>query len=267
MSGLPSGRTVSDAFYVEDRGRFVSTDLTRGPWDPGAQHGGPPAALLGRTVEHHDDRQDLQVARITFEILRPVPIAPLEVRTDAVRQGRSVQVVAATMTAHGVEVMRATALRIRKADLPLEGIVHAEAPPGPEQGTRGEFFATGQSTGYHTAMETSFLEGGFLDLGPAKVWMRMRCSLLAGEEPSPLVRVLVAADSGNGASATLDYGRFLFINPDLTVALHRLPVGEWVCLDARTTIEAHGLGLAESMIFDRQGPIGRGMQSLFVAER
>jgi acyl-CoA thioesterase len=77
--------------------------------------------------------------------------------------------------------------------------------------------------------------------------------------------VLIAADSGNGVSSALDYRQWIFINPDLTVYLHRSPEGEWVCLDAETTVTARGVGLAASTLHDRRGPIGRGMQSLFIA--
>ena len=98
------------------------------------------------------------------------------------------------------------------------------------------------------------------------MWLRLRHPLLPGEAPSPLTRVLIAADSGNGVSAVLDWRRFVFVNPDLTVHLHREPAGEWVCLAARTTLDAAG-GLAESTIHDRHGPVARGLQTLFVAQR
>jgi hypothetical protein len=129
------------------------------------------------------------------------------------------------------------------------------------------FFPTGAEVGYHTAMEWRFVAGSFLDQGPATVWLRMRHPLLPGEEPSPLTRVLIVADSGNGVSAVLDYRRYLFINPDLTVHVQREPAGEWICLDARTTVDADGGGLATSTIHDRDGPVARGLQTLFVAER
>jgi hypothetical protein len=109
--------------------------------------------------------------------------------------------------------------------------------------------------------------GSFLERGPATVWLRMRHPLVAGEAPSPVTRVLIAADSGNGVSAVLDFRRFLFVNPDLTVHLQRDPDGEWVCLDARTTVDPGGSGLAETTIHDRHGPVARGLQTLFVAER
>jgi hypothetical protein len=139
--------------------------------------------------------------------------------------------------------------------------------PGPEQGKPSRFFPTGQDAGYHTGMEGSFLRGNFTEIGGAVVWLRMRHPLVAGEPVSPLARVLIAADSGNGVSSALDYRRWIFINPDLTVYLHRHPEGEWICLEAETTATARGVGLAVSTLHDRRGPIGRGLQSLFIAPR
>jgi hypothetical protein len=259
---------MAEAFYLPGGpDRFTATELTRGPWDPGLQHAGPPAALLGRAVEGHGDRTDLQVARVTFEILRPLPIAELEVATRPLRAGRSVELVEASLLAGGRELMRATALRVRTAELDLPaGLVPGPRLPGPEAGRTEPFFPTGQAVGYHTAMELRFVAGSFLELGPATVWMRMRHPLLPGEAPSPLCRVLVAADSGNGVSAALDYRRWRFINADLSVHLLRPPAGEWVALEAATTAAA-GIGLADTTLHDQRGPIGRAVQALFVDRR
>jgi hypothetical protein len=259
---------MSDAFYsVLGPDRFRATELTRGPWDPGLQHAGPPAALLGRAVERHGDRGDLQVARVTFEIARPLPIAELRVATRLLRGGRSVELVEATLLAGAAEVMRATALRVRTADLDLPvGLIPGPRLPGPDAGRSMPFFPTGQEVGYHTAMEFRFVAGSFLDLGPATVWARMRHPLVADEPPSPLSRVLIAADSGNGVSASLDFQRWRFINPDLTVYLLRPPTGEWVALEATTTAAA-GIGLTDTTLHDQQGPIGRSAQALFVDRR
>jgi hypothetical protein len=260
---------MSDAFFeVHGVGRFLATELTRGPWDPGLQHAGPPAALLGRAVEGHGDRAGLRVARITFEIMRPLPIAELAVATRTLRGGRSVELVEAALRAGETELMRATALRIRTAaglELPGE-LVPGPRLAGPEAGRVMPFFPTGQAVGYHTAMEVRFVAGSFREPGPATAWMRMRHPLVPGETPSPLCRVLAAADSGNGISASLDYRRWRFINPDLTVYLMRPPVGEWVALEAATTAAA-GIGLADTTLHDRQGPIGRAAQALFVDRR
>ena len=116
-------------------------------------------------------------------------------------------------------------------------------------------------------MDYRFVSGAFRVPGPATVWMRMRQPLVVGEEPSPLQRVLAAADSGNGVSATLDYSRFVFINVDLTVHLHRMPATDWVCLDAITIPEREGVGISDTALYDERGPIGRAAQTLLIAER
>jgi Thioesterase-like superfamily len=218
-------------------------------------------------VERHGDRCDLQVARVTLEIARPLPIAELRVATRLLRGGRSVELVEATLLAGAAEVMRATALRVRTADLDLPaGLVPGPRLPGPGAGRSMPFFPTGQEVGYHTAMDVRFVAGSFLEPGPATVWMRMRHPLVPAEAPSPLCRVLVAADSGNGVSAALDYRRWRFINPDLTVYLMRPPAGDWVALEAATTAAA-GVGLADTALHDEQGPLGRAAQALFIDRR
>jgi hypothetical protein len=249
--------------------RFESAPLTRGPWDAGSQHAGPPAALIGRAIERRPGaRADARVARITFDIARPVPIGPLTVSTRVVRAGRSVEVVEAELTPDGGPVaMRATAVLIRTAGQAAPGVPGVAPLPGPESSSSRPFFPMPYDQGYHTAMETRFAAGSFLEPGPATCWLRMRVPLVEGEEPSPLTRVLVAADSGNGVSNVLDFRTHLFVNADLSVHLHRYPVGEWVCLDARTVVDAGGIGLADTALHDQAGSLGRAAQSLFVATR
>ena len=263
---------MSSALYVPEGGQFVSTELTRGPWDPGAQHAGPPAALIARAIERCPSPAGggpWQVGRITYEILRPVPIGTLEVSAEVVRPGRSVELLSASLGDETGELIRASAWRLAKRTVEIEAgpAPPPEPVPGPETAQRKPFFDTDYEHGYHTAMEYRFVSGGFRELGPATVWMRMRTPLVEGEEPTPLQRVLVAADSGNGVSATLDWSSYLFINVDLTVHLHRVPAGEWVCLDAVTIPEPTGIGLADTVLRDERGPIGRALQTLLVRER
>src|ERR1700750_2898488 len=123
MGGLP-------AFYEHDGKGYRATGLTRGPWDPGAQHAGQPAALLGRELEQLPEAEDFQVCRITFEILRSIPIGPVEVEARIVRPGRRVQMLEAGPRVDGETLMMARGWRLRKAalDLPDEAIA---IPPGP----------------------------------------------------------------------------------------------------------------------------------------
>lgn len=258
---------MPDAFFHRDGDVYVPTELTRGPWSPDAQHGGPPAALLGTAMERTEARGPAMVVRATFQILKPVPLAPLTIATRVLNAGRSVQLIAGVLSSRGEEILRGEIVRIRLTEVPFEEPPSPPPPPGPAQGKPSAFFPTGYDVGYHTAMESSFVRGGFMEQGPAIAWLRMRHPLVAGEPIPPLARVLIAADSGNGVSSALDYRRFIFINPDLTVNLHRYPEGEWVCLEAQTTVSPRGVGLAVSALHDERGPIGRASQSLLIGER
>jgi hypothetical protein len=261
---------MDESFYVSSGdGSFLATELTRGPWDPGAQHAGPPSALLGREIEGMEGSEAFQVGRIVFEILRPVPIGTVRVETRVLRPGKKVRMVEASLSGEAGELMRATAWQLRTTELELpEGAVDdSPPPPGPEEGWVPEFFPTGEEAGYHTAMELKAVAGAFLELGPATMWLRMRQPLIAGEEPTPLQRALVAADVGNGISAVLDYHSYVFINVDLTVHFERMPQGEWVCVDAVTRPQPSGIGTAESVLSDRRGRIGRAAQSLLIEQR
>jgi hypothetical protein len=267
---------VPESFYEPDGDLYAATELTRGPWDPGAQHAGPPAALIGREIERlgggrlgGGEGPPAQVGRITYEILRSVPIARLRVEAEVVRPGRRVELVRALLSdEEGEPLVRAQGWRLRTDQVSFDSpLPSPEPPPGPEAAQPGGFPDIGHDVDYHSAMEYRFVRGDFTELGPATVWMRMGVALLPGEAPTPLQRVLVAADSGNGVSVTLDWSRYLFINVDLTVHLHRMPAGEWVCLDAETFPEPNGIGMADSRLLDESGQIGRAAQTLLVAER
>ncbi|MGZ4189513.1 MAG: thioesterase family protein [Actinomycetota bacterium] len=255
-----------DAFYVAEGDAFIATEWTRGPWDPRAQHAGPPSALIGRAIERLDP-PGLQVARFTIEILKPVPIARLLVDVRPVRTGKRVQYVQATLTSDGVEIVRASAWRIRTAERPMPA-TPVEPPPfdGPAASRdMSPSYVEGQ--GYFRAMEWRTARGAIEEPGPASVWMRMRIPLVAGEAIEPLSRVLAAADSGNGISSVVDFRTHLFINTELTVHLMRMPEGEWVCLDAVTRQDPSGVGHAQSVLWDERGRIGAGGQALLVAPR
>jgi hypothetical protein len=257
------------AFYEHDGDGYLATGLTRGPWDPGAQHAGPPAALLGRELDLLPEAEDFQVCRVTFEIMRSIPIGPVETEARIVRPGRRVQMVEAELRVGGETLMMARGWRLRIApvDLPAEAIAIPPGPPLPGEPGPLNFFPTNSDEGYHTAMEIRFVSGAFNEVGPATAWLRMRHPLVEGEEPTPLQRTLIAADVGNGISAAVSFRRFVFVNVDLTVQLERLPAGEWVYVDAVTLPREGGNATAESILGDQSGRCGRALQTLLVAAR
>lgn len=263
----PSVMATAEAFYLPGPdGRFTATVLTRGPWSPDAQHAGPPAALLGRAAERFtaEQRPGARVVRMTFEILRPVPLAEVAVAVRAAEAGRNVgRVEAELRLADGRVAMRATALLMRAEDGSAPGVDQPLPCPGPHEAPEGSF-PVRWDEGYHTAMEVRFVDGSFTERGPATCWFRPRYPLVAGEPTSGLCRTLIAADSGNGISGELDMSRYRYTNADLTVHLRRPPVGDWVGLSSRTTLDPAGIGLADTLLLDEKSTIGRAAQTLFV---
>lgn len=257
-------------------GRFRPTALATGPWDPGALHGGPPAALaageLRRAVASAGLGVEFFPARLTVELLRPVPLDVLEVRVDVRRPGRRICIADATLVApDGTEVMAATLHCIRRKPFDRQPAVPASMPARPDLPEGGVGLSKAMlsaPTAFHNAgVEHRAVVGTFESLGPAADWMRLTVPLVAGQETDPFERVVAAADFGNGISKLFAMDEVLFLNPDLSVFLHRLPVGEWICLDAVTRLGPDGVGLAESVLFDEQGAIGRAVQMLLVEPR
>ena len=256
---------------TDDR-TFVATPAAAGPWSAQSQHGGPPSALAARAMERHEPDPGQRLARVAVDILRPVPVGKVTLATRTVRPGRRVALLETVMEADGQEVLHARGWRIATPDEPVPAVPPAGAqapPPAPETAQpRKAQFRGAYTAGYLAAVEWRYVTGqGFDALGPAVVWARPAIPLLPGEEISPMGRALLIADSGSGVSATLDARRYLFINVDLEVVLTRDLEGEWVLLDAATTIGERGTGLAETRISDIRGPCGTATQTLLVAPR
>jgi hypothetical protein len=247
-------------------GRFVASEFARGPWDAGAQHGGAPAALLMRAFERLASEDGLVLARVTYEFLRPAPIGPVSVSAEITRPGRRVQLLEGAMLADGVEVVRARGLRVQPADAGGATVDGGPPPPGPEHGRPAEIDPPHSPMFAFDAIEIVFVSGTW-GAGPCTAWFRLRAPLVGDETPSPLQRLAAAGDFGNGISATLSWYEYLYINPDLTLYIEREPVGEWICLDSETRISAGGIGVAESVLYDVRGRVGRATQALLVAPR
>jgi hypothetical protein len=269
---------MSESVFTAENGRFIPTEHARGPWDPRALHGGAPAALITSAFERMEPGSELGIARLGFELLRPIPMAPLTLSTRMVRTGRRVQELVGELLAGEEVVCRASALRVQAVpqDLPPssaplgEPSAAATPPPlpPPETGKPVRFALDGsdEMSFGATAMEMRWLDEP-RTLGPGRVWMRLRYPLVPGEPLTALARLAATADFGNGVGASLPFDRFLFINADLAIHVHRPPQGEWIGLDARTLLHPGGTGIAESIVHDRSGPVGRAFQTLVVQPR
>jgi len=257
------------AFYLADGfDRYLSQPVTAGPWGPDSQHGGPPAALLTRAVERLARDEDRVVGRLTMELLGPVPLGPLRIEAAVVRPGRSVEMCEATLydevrdracARAAVWLFPAIEDGPDQADRPL--------PHGPADGVRKAWPASWWSGGYLDAVDWRWISGSVGEAGPGTVWMRPTVDLVEGEQMSAVQRLMVCVDSASGASSVLDPTAWGFLNTELTVHVLRPPVGDWVCLDAETTLGRGSVGVTTSAVYDERGLVARSSQALLVAQR
>jgi hypothetical protein len=271
-----SGMTELPPAYYRPLGadRFEPTAATTSPWDDGAQHGGPPTALLADCLDRAFGRPELRVARISMDFLGPVPRIPVQVRTELLRPGRRTQLSQAGLWAGDRQVATARVWHLATA---------AAAPdPGPDGGSDSvpvlpadlpgpqaqTFFGGDENWGYGQATEWRAVFGGYASIsGAGDIWTRVRIPLIEGRPLTGLVRFAVVADSANGLSAPLDFRDWLFIPPGVTMHLHRYPVGEWVRLTAASDAGGDGIGLTEGTLSDAVGRCGTVTQPLLVAPR
>jgi Thioesterase-like superfamily len=260
-----------DAAYSEvTEGVFRAGPLTRGPWHPDHQHAGPPSALICRAVEGAAKESGLtHLARLTVNLMRPAPIGECRIEVTADYLGRNAGHFSGRLISGGKEVARFTALAQREEDFILpEGTLGHPPPRAPRPVSESPVVVPSkpEETGYWSLVENRVAEGKIFE-GPSAIWFRLNHALVKGETPSPYQRAAVAADSGNGISAVLDFHKYVFLNSDLTINLAHRPVGEWICLQSRTVLGGNGCGMAESALYDENGLVGRATQSLAVRRR
>lgn len=259
----------------EDGTRVEATASTAGPWFADAQHMGPPSALLVRALERRSGRDDVRLARVTVEVLGKVPVGELVVRAEVTRSGRTIELVTAELAAP--DPATGTTRAVARAHAWFHGVgdtadvvtVPGTAMPrlpGPDTGSSRDI-PDGWLPGYLTSVDWRWISGGLEVAGPGQAWGRLRGQVVEGEEPSPAQRLAAVADSTNGCASRLDLRRWLFVNTDLTLHLHRAPQGEWTGLDADSVIGPEGTGTAYSVVHDEQGPVGRAAQALTVRPR
>jgi hypothetical protein len=261
-------RSMPGAFYIDKgSGVYQATAATTGPWDAGLQHGGPPIALLARSLEDQGAPAGLRIARIAVDFFSPVPVSEVSIHTEVLRGGSRIQISGATMRVGGRVVLRATAFHVLAEAGRSRAVPSSFAVPGlPSKEVEARFPGM-ERFPYGDALEWRFVTGGFGELGPATVWSRSRIPLVQGSALTGLQRVLIMADAANGISAVLPFDAWTFVPIDLLVTAQRLPVAEWVGMASQTTIGTDGIGMTDTILFDEHGAFGRSLQTLYVAPR
>ena len=256
-----------DAIFRVDGNDVVTSPYAAGPWDPSMQHGSPPAALVVWAAERIPTPVPMRIARVTVDLMRPVPVAPLTIESEVVREGRKIQLCAVRLLARGVVVVGATVLKIKMqaSYLPPEAVIEPVELPGPEQ-SRIERVDSSSSP-FVTGMSLRAARGHFGVPGPGAIWYRVDRPIVEGAAVSQAMRAMAAADFCNGTASVLDFRAWTFLNADLTVNFSREPAGEWILLDAESWIGPDGAGLAMARLADARGYFGRAVQSLVIEKR
>jgi hypothetical protein len=262
------------AVFTRDGDVWHPSVLSRGPWDPRAQHGGAPSALFAHVAESAMAEAGWQLSRLSVELVKPVPVAPLATRVNAAPPTRATARLTIDLLAGEVLVARAHALMLRSQSLELPAGLPAPSTPRMlplpadcSEPLRIPGLPLSGVSFYETAMTTRAAQGDVSQGGPAAAWFKLAVPLIDGVATSPAMRAAAAADFGNGLSWVLPAERILFSNADLSLHLYRPPAGEWVGLMAETLVDAGGAGIAQSRLYDEQGPIGIAVQTLVLRAR
>jgi len=259
--------TLMEAVFRVDGARVTVSPHAAGPWDPTMQHGSAPASLVVWAAEEIATAVPMRIARVTIDLMRPVPIKPLTLETEVLREGRKIQLCAVRLRADGVIVAAASVLKVRHQPHALPPDVSGPKVVLPSPDNSPEDPAQFSNSPFVTGMQLRSARGKFGVPGPGAIWYRVVRPLIEGVSVSQAVRAVVAADFCNGTSAALDFRDWIFLNADLTVSMAREPVGEWILLDAESWIGPDGTGLAMARLADERGYFGRAVQSLVIDMR
>ncbi len=251
-------------------GAFELTGQARGPWQPDAAHGGAPTGLLASAIEGEGRGDGLRLTAFSATFHGPVPLGPVEVETEVLKPGRRQRVVAARLRADERTLVEARGILIRRGsvDLPqgLGEVAPVLAPPESCEPVDQSLWAWRDEPAFHRTANTVLrIEGGPDRLGSTgAAWFHLDYPIVSGDETSPAVRAVAAADFGNGVAHPVAFGEYLFVNCDLNVSMFREPAGEWIGLVSRTDLSGSGAGLTTTELHDLDGRFGSASQTLYV---
>ncbi|MGJ7908844.1 thioesterase family protein [Actinopolyspora sp. H202] len=259
---------MSDAtrtLFETDGTGFVPTEAAGNPWGE-LTGGGPVAGLLARAIERAAADPEMFVARMTFDLMRPVPREHVAVSTRTLRSGKRLQVIEAELTRGEETLTRATAQLLRRSE--LDGPNSTSVPPftGPDGIADGSLIPPelGLRWGVHDVVDVRWLDDQSSP-DASRVWMRMPVPLLPTEPMTPLVHTATLVDCISAASPIGElFGPW--INTDITCYLHRELAGEWLGMEIRRDVETSGIGVARARLYDTYGPIGTAQEAVLVNE-
>lgn len=247
----------NEAFFRPDGERLAPTAQARGPWNPNSMHGRILAGLLAHTVERQHGDPEFHFARLTIDLFRLPPLAPVSIESRVIREGNRIKVAEGSISCEGVEVARGNVVMLRRSAQP-DGAVWSPPRwdvPGPEE----TLPPRGSGPGRMAIWETRPISGpGFGGVEQKRAWLRENRPLIAGQPLTPFVRAAVAADYTNPFANSGERG-LNFVNADITLYLHRLPETPWIGFEVASHQSEAGIAVAECTLYDERGAIGKSL--------
>jgi len=261
---------LSGFYFTKGQDQWlIPTDHCRGPWDPNACHAGPPAAMVARAMELALKDADCahRLTRLTVNLTRPVPMAGFKVDATITRAGKSVTTLSASLIdTDGKERITATGLALRERPDTLPPSNSDRAVADLSAAKENDFpitRANHDQPGFTGSIQTRYPQGESPDPGPTTAWLRS-VPMLDKEKASGFQNICPMADSGNAFSRLAQPWEVAFVNADLTINLHREPRGDWFGSQSISHWQSDGIGLADALLFDEFGPVGRATQTLLL---
>lgn len=252
----------SDYYYIAlEQGQYQPSINAQGAWSPHEQHMAPVGGLLTHALERHEPREDMQLGRITFDILGMIPAQVSTITTRTLRPGRTIELVEATMSVGERTVVRATAWRLSRHDTSSAQGSEASPAPSPADCVPWDGMQ-GWDGGYIESVEFRVAAGS--RPGATTAWLRTPYGLVDGQESSELARFVGLIDTANGIGPRQGPDQWMFPNTDLSIHLFRAPIMGWVGLAATSSWGPSGLGLTSTTLYDELGPVGHASQVLTI---
>ncbi len=247
-----------EPFFHRDGDTYTPTLMANGWWRPtGNLHARVMIGLFAHVIEQQYGEPDLQPTRLTADLYRLPDLSPATVSTRLVRQGGRIKVIEAELFSGGISSARASCQLLRRGQQPAAP-VWSPSPwdvPPPEQVSPPPKPFTDKWEMRPILPPGLVVANDLRAPGPRRTWLREVRRLVGGEPYTPFSRVATGIDYtspiASGSETGLD-----FINSDVTLYLHRLPVGEWVGYEVADHQSTEGVALGHCRLHDTQGPIG-----------
>lgn len=306
-SDTTAGNTSPRAIFIQEGELFVPTHLAQGPWYEDSLHGGAIVGLAAYAAEMAPCAAPMRPTRITTELFRRVPMAPVRTKVKPVRDGKRIQQLQVSIFGRGsgsgrdsssgrgsgsghdsdserdsgfphdsVELARANVMRVREdPEAVSEDLLPGEDSYAPVPEFLGEEYEVDTSTlasptekGQPAYPSAFSLRSRRKPRTPrAVIWWKMHSQLVAGVPLTPFVRTAATVDFLQSAGGLLGAGKYVSINPDLTIYLHRLSDDPWIAIENEVHFTRDGIGVTNAKLYDRKSAVGSASKSLLIYKR